>query len=178
MALSKIDTAAIATDAIEAAQLKSDAVASGDLPNGTVINTEFRNNATYTNLASHSNWTNVWTFNYVPKLAGTKIFFNFSVNILPEANNGHDFWMGIYDNAAFNGSATGGQQFWYEVSRAAGMSGWNQDQAPMQTFFNNSYSQGSTMYCVLQMRNGTGTGSSYFNYSNGASTLFITEVAT
>ena len=31
MAISKIDTAAIATDAIEAAQLKNDAIASGDL---------------------------------------------------------------------------------------------------------------------------------------------------
>ena len=39
MALSKIDTAAIATDAIEAAQLKSDAIAVGDLPTGTVLQT-------------------------------------------------------------------------------------------------------------------------------------------
>lgn len=37
MALSKIDTAAIATDAIEAAQLKSDAIAVGDLPTGSVL---------------------------------------------------------------------------------------------------------------------------------------------
>lgn len=37
MALSKIDTAAIATDAIEAAQLKSDAVTAGDLPANTVL---------------------------------------------------------------------------------------------------------------------------------------------
>lgn len=37
MALSKIDTAAIATDAIEAAQLKSDAITGGDLPTGSVL---------------------------------------------------------------------------------------------------------------------------------------------
>lgn len=37
MALSKIDTAAIATDAIEAAQLKSDAITGGDLPAGSVL---------------------------------------------------------------------------------------------------------------------------------------------
>jgi len=37
VALSKIDTAAIATDAIEAAQLKSDAIAVGDLPTGSII---------------------------------------------------------------------------------------------------------------------------------------------
>lgn len=37
MALSKIDTAAIATDAIEAAQLKSDAITSGDLPADSIL---------------------------------------------------------------------------------------------------------------------------------------------
>ena len=37
MALSKIDTAAIATDAIEAAQLKSDAIAAGDLPANSIL---------------------------------------------------------------------------------------------------------------------------------------------
>ncbi len=37
MALSKIDTAAIATDAIEAAQLKSDAITGGDLPTGSIL---------------------------------------------------------------------------------------------------------------------------------------------
>lgn len=37
MALSKIDTAAIATDAIEAAQLKSNAITGGDLPTGSVL---------------------------------------------------------------------------------------------------------------------------------------------
>lgn len=37
MALSKIDTAAIATDAIEAAQLKSDAIEHLDLPSGSVL---------------------------------------------------------------------------------------------------------------------------------------------
>ena len=37
MALSKIDTAAIAADAIEAAQLKSDAISVTDLPDGSVV---------------------------------------------------------------------------------------------------------------------------------------------
>ena len=37
MALSRINTAAIATDAIGAAQLKSDAIASSDLPAGSVL---------------------------------------------------------------------------------------------------------------------------------------------
>lgn len=37
MALSKIDTAAIATDAIEAAQLKSDAIGLGDFPVGSIV---------------------------------------------------------------------------------------------------------------------------------------------
>ena len=45
MALSKIDTAAIATDAIEAAQLKSDAITGGDLPTGSVLQ------------VVHSDWT-------------------------------------------------------------------------------------------------------------------------
>lgn len=58
MALSKIDTAAIAADAVEAAQLKSDAIALGDLPSGGIVkidtivgrtkNTQLSNNsATY-----------------------------------------------------------------------------------------------------------------------------------
>ena len=147
-----------------------------DAPAGTVINTELFTNSTYITVANSNTWTNVWTFNYTPKLNGSKLFLNFSVNTLPEGSNGHNFWLGMYSNSAFSGNVLG-QQYWYEISRAAGTTGWTQDQHIMQTYFNTNLGQGNTAYFLLQFQNGTATGTSYWNYSNAFSSLIITEVA-
>ena len=148
----------------------------GEVPDGTCINTQLFTNSTYTAVTNTNSWTNVWTFNYTPKLNGSKLFMNFSVAVLPEGSNGHNFWLGMYSNSGHTGAVLG-QQYWYEISRAAGVSGWSQDQHIMQTFFNTSLGQGNTAYFLLQFQNGTATGTSYFNYSNAHSTLIITEVA-
>ena len=149
----------------------------GKVPAGTCINTQMYTNSTYTVTSNTTTWVNVWTnISYTPKLNGSKLFLNFSMSVLPEGSNGHDFWLGMYNNSSFSGNVLG-QQYWYEISRSAGMTGWNQDQHIMQTQFNTSLGQGNTAYFLLQFRNGTGTGSSYFNYSNAHSSVIITEVA-
>ena len=147
-----------------------------DAPAGTSINTQLYTNSTYVSVANSNTWTNVWSFSYTPKLNGSKLFLNFSVNVLPEGSNGHNFWLGMYNNSGHTGTVLG-QQYWYEISRAAGNTGWTQDQHIMQTQFNTSLGQGNAAYFLLQFQNGTATGTSYFNYSNAFSSLIITEVA-
>ena len=107
MALSKIDTAAIAEDAIEAAQLKSDAVTAGDLPTGSVlqvVQTKIGRpiNAVNTSLAHHSGATQTAWFDIkdgsnnflscaiTPTSANSKILVNVSCSTQYEVySNGH-----------------------------------------------------------------------------------------
>lgn len=79
MALSKIDTAAIAADAIEAAQLKSDAILSGDLPTGSIIQVTQGSILT----SPYSNNTNSWTatpleVSITPSSSSNQIMVQFS----------------------------------------------------------------------------------------------------
>lgn len=69
MALSKIDTAAIATDAIEAAQLKSDAIEHLDLPSGSVLQ------AVKVDYATASSFT------------GTNIYLGIQASITPKSTS-------------------------------------------------------------------------------------------
>jgi|TARA_R100000149_G_C5850597_1_gene119435 hypothetical protein len=91
VALSKIDTAAIATDAIEAAQLKSDAIAVGDLPTGSII--QVTQGTTFT--GNYSNNTNSWTdstleVSITPSSSSNKIMVQFSGAIRCYNTSGND----------------------------------------------------------------------------------------
>ena len=79
MALSKIDTAAIAADAIEAAQLKNDAIASGDLPAGTVLNHYNTTHGTQVTVAADG-WVDTGlTFNVTPVSTSSKFIINYDL---------------------------------------------------------------------------------------------------
>ena len=147
-----------------------------DAPSGTVINkTEYRN-GTYLITSNTVAWINLWTVTYTPKMANSKIYVDWSISSLPEGNNTHDYWMGIYNNSALTGSPQS-QQYFYEGTRASGISGWQMAQINLKGYFTNFASVGSNVYILLQMRNASGTGSSYFNYSNADSAVHITEAA-
>lgn len=76
MALSKIDTAAIATDAIEAAQLKSDAITSGDVPAGTVLQAITTQCTSSGNTISTTSYTAVGLdINITPKRSGSHFLY-------------------------------------------------------------------------------------------------------
>ena len=75
MALSKIDTAAIATDAIEAAQLKSDAITAGDVPAGTILQAITKHCTTSGATISTTSYTAVGLdINITPKRSGSHFF--------------------------------------------------------------------------------------------------------
>lgn len=85
MALSKIDTAAIATDAIEAAQLKSDAITAGDIPAGTVLQAITTQCTTSGATISTTSYTGVGLdINITPKRSGSHFLYQ-------------AFWL-VYDN--------------------------------------------------------------------------------
>ena len=86
MALSKIDTAAIATDAIEAAQLKSDAIASGDLPTGTPLQIVQNTTTSTAQYASNTYVATALTCDITPKYANSK--FHIHVSALFGSNTG------------------------------------------------------------------------------------------
>ena len=89
MALSKIDTAAIATDAIEAAQLKSDAITTGDLPASSVIKADImaaQSPGTIT-LTNSSSYTTAFTVTYTPKVWGSKILILSNLNVWGDVDN-------------------------------------------------------------------------------------------
>ena len=83
MALSKIDTAAIATDAIEAAQLKSDAIAVGDLPAGTVIQMKhFTADGEFSSASTSFTNTSLITASFDNTLqSGSKVYATISATI-------------------------------------------------------------------------------------------------
>ena len=66
MALSKIDTAAIAADAIEAAQLKSDAISVTDLPDGSVVQVKQAYGTDTTLSTQSSSWSDIVTTTLTP----------------------------------------------------------------------------------------------------------------
>lgn len=96
MALSKIDTAAIATDAIEAAQLKSDAIASGDLPAGTILQVVEAvstagvniNSSTYSDLPGMS-------VNITPSSTSSTILVQYSVHSFTAGGTTSAGWGGV-----------------------------------------------------------------------------------
>ena len=94
MALSKIDTAAIATDAIEAAQLKSDAIASGDLPTGSVLSVNRTSYDTAINPSS-TVWSNSGlSITLTPKSSSSKFYLQGEIFWLDSSNSAG--WQGGY----------------------------------------------------------------------------------
>ncbi len=73
MALSKIDTAAIATDAIEAAQLKSDAISVTDLPDGCVVQVKQAYGTDTTLSTQSSSWSDIVTTTLTPSSSTNKV---------------------------------------------------------------------------------------------------------
>jgi len=145
------------------------------VPSGTIINQEER--ATSQSFQSSStSWQNIFTPNYTPKMAGSKIFVSFSYNHLPEANNRQDLWVGLYSDSSHS-TFMNQQKYWYDVSRASGLGAWIQMNGCVKAEFTNSLSLGGTIYFLFQTRS-NGSGTIYFNYSGAAtSTIHITEVA-
>jgi len=96
VALSKIDTAAIATDAIEAAQLKSNAIAVGDLPTGTVLKVEnsyTQSTVSVANSGTGRTYVDLRSITYTPVASGNKLYIF--------ATAGHNSYTSHSDRAGF-----------------------------------------------------------------------------
>ena len=141
-----------------------------DAPAGTIINASHYVDTGYHSTSSGS-WIDVWDFTYTPKLSNSVLLIHLFPSLLWEGSNRHDIWMAHSKSSSY--SSWVNQQYWYQVSKAAGTTGWNMNNLAVSTLF----SAGSgTSYFKVQMRN-PDSGVAYWNYSSGNTYLSIFEIA-
>ena len=172
MALSKIDTAAIAADAIEAAQLKSDAITSGDLPAGSVLQVLNAQNSTTVSLPNNETFSTGVSLAITPSSTSSKI--------LCIGMGAGDIASG-YFRALFFRLTRGGSQIFYNQYLMYDSNNQDHNIATQPMVFLDSPATTSAVTYAIQARHQSG--SAFTGTFNGAinqyniSTLTLMEIA-
>lgn len=172
MALSKIDTAAIAADAIEAAQLKSDAISSGDLPAGSVLQVLNAQNSTTVILPNNQTFSTGVSLAITPSSTSSKI--------LCIGMGAGDIATGNY-RALFFRLTRGGSQIFYNQYHLYDGPNTNHNIATQPMVFLDSPATTSAVTYAVEGRHQSGSG--FSGTYNGAinqyniSTLTLMEIA-
>lgn len=136
-------------------------------PSGSVVQVATTTDASNVNWSS-SGWQDPWRPYFTPKHADSTLHFIVSVNVLNEASNSTDLWLGW---KGLNGT------YYYGFGKAGNLSGWNQNNNCVSyTVPAGSTDQGQLW---IQLR-GNGSATSYYNYDygngNARSTVTMFEV--
>ncbi len=178
MALSKIDTAAIATDAIEAAQLKSDAIAHGDLPAGTVLQVVrsafVRTGPSNTTSTSMAEITPDYRVTITPKASDSIMIIDFTYG----GKIGGSTRMGVQCKVGTNSDFSTGQSAVHAVSHDESHRSDGSlliFRASMRSYYD-AYSTTDTLYFRHDFNRAVGTGSAGINDNSGPAFVTVTEI--
>ena len=178
MALSKIDTAAIATDAIEAAQLKSDAIQHGDLPAGTVLqvvrSTYVRTGASSTTSSTMAEITPDYRVTITPKASDSIMVIDFTYGVHVAGSTR----MGIQCKVGTNSDFSTGQNAVHAVSHDESHRNDGSTivfRGAMRSYYD-AYSTTDTLYFRHDFNRAAGTGTARVNDNSGPAFVTVTEI--
>ena len=180
MALSKIDTAAIATDAIEAAQLKSDAIQHGDLPAGTVLqvvrSAYVRTGPSSTTSSTMSEITPDYRVTITPKASDSimVIDFTYGVHVAGGCR------LGVQCKVGTNSDFSTGQNAVHAVSHDESHRNDGSNtlvfRSAMRSYYD-AYSTTDTLYFRHDFNRPVGSGTARINDNSGPAFVTVTEIA-